>query len=303
MVAVICTSLAVAGPVTVVRRWLERFGAPILLVAAAWITVRVVGAGDVAALWATPGEGGMPFWLAVDLVAVMPISWLPLVADYTRLARDDARAFAGTFIGSTVGTAWCYVVGVLLVLIAGATPDLGGIGGAIVATAGGGVVIVALLVGETDNAFANLYSAGMSARNVRPGWSQRATVVGVAAIATALASAFTLERYEIFLLLIGSVFVPLAGVFLADHLIVRRGARATAEPPRWRPGALVPWAAGFVLYHWSVPTGPAWWVDGVGAAFGALGLPFPLLGSAFGASIPSFAVAFVVAAAVLRRRG
>lgn len=303
LVAVTCTTLAVAGPVTVVRRWLERFGAPVLLVAAAWITARVVAAGDVGALWSAPGEGGMPFWLAVDLVAVMPISWLPLVADYTRHARPDARAFTGTFVGSTVGTAWCYLLGVLLVMIAGATPDLGGIGGAIVATAGGGVVIVALLVGETDNAFANLYSAGMSARTVRPGWSQRATIVAVAAVATALASAFTLERYEIFLLLIGSVFVPLAGVFLADHLVSRRRTGgAVAEPPRWRPGAIAPWAIGFVLYHWSVPTGPAWWVEGVGAAFSSLGLPFPLLGSALGASIPSFAVAFAVTAVVAVRR-
>lgn len=304
IVAILCTTLAVAGPVTVVRRWLERFGAPILLVAAAWITVRLVDSGDLGELWSLPGEGGMPFWLAVDLVAVMPISWLPLVADYTRLARRDARAFAGTFVGSTLGTGWCYALGVLLVLIAGATPDLGGIGGAIVATAGGGVVIVALLVGETDNAFANLYSAGMSARNVRPELSQRATVIAVAAIATALASAFTLERYEIFLLLIGSVFVPLAGVFLADHLVARRRtAPETVAAVDWRPGALVPWAVGFVLYHWSVPTGPSWWVDGVRTAFEAAGLPFPLLGSALGASIPSFAVAFAVAALVLRRRG
>lgn len=304
-VAVICTSLAVAGPVTVVRRWLERFGAPILLIAAAWITLRVVGAGDVALLWSAPGEGGLPFWLAVDLVAVMPISWLPLVADYTRLARDDARAFAGTFVGSTVGTAWCYVVGVLLVLIAGATPDLGGIGGAIVATAGGGVVILALLVGETDNAFANLYSAGMSARNVVPVWSQRATVIGVAAVATALASAFTLERYEVFLLLIGSVFVPLAGVLAADYLVVARGRYGTAalvDAPAWRVHAFVPWILGSVVYHWCVPTGPTWWVDGVGSVFGSLGLPFPLFGSAFGASIPSFAVAAGLAAVVRRRR-
>lgn len=303
-VAVACTALAVAGPVTVVRRWLERVGGPVLLLAAAWITARVLTAGDLGALWATPGSGGMPFWLAVDLVAVMPISWLPLVADYTRLARTDARAFAGTFVGSTVGTAWCYLLGVLLVLVAGATPDLGGIGGAIVAVAGGGVLIVALLVGETDNAFANLYSAGMSARNVRPGWSQRATVIAVAAIATALASAFTLERYEVFLLLIGSVFVPLAGAFLGDR-VAARGRRDGSPPPAWRPVALLPWAAGFVLYHWSVPTGPQAWVDAVGGVAAAIGVPFPLLGSALGASIPSFALAFVLALvpSLVTRRG
>jgi hypothetical protein len=63
---------------------------------------------------------------------------------------------------------------------------------------------------------------------------------------------------------------------------------------RWL--AFVPWIVGFVLYHWSVPTGPQGWVDAMETLFhGWLGLPFPLFGSAVGASLPSFAVAFALA--------
>ena len=70
---------------------------------------------------------------------------------------------------------------------------------------------------------------------------------------------------------------------------------------RWR--AIVPWLIGFVVYQWSVPTGPAWWIDGMDRVVHAwLHLPFPLIaGSPLGASIPSFAASFVLALLVLRR--
>jgi hypothetical protein len=59
---------------------------------------------------------------------------------------------------------------------------------------------------------------------------------------------------------------------------------------------------GFVLYHWSVPTGPEGWVHSVERIFTNVGLPFPLMGSRLGASVPSFAVAFVLSLLVLPRR-
>jgi hypothetical protein len=64
----------------------------------------------------------------------------------------------------------------------------------------------------------------------------------------------------------------------------------------------VPWAVGFVVYHWSVPTGPGWWREGVEAVLGGVGLPFPLLDSRLGASLPSFAVALALSLLLLPRR-
>jgi hypothetical protein len=63
----------------------------------------------------------------------------------------------------------------------------------------------------------------------------------------------------------------------------------------------VPWVAGFVVYHWSVPTGPEGWVNAVTQVFAAVGLPFPLMDSQLGASLPSFLVTFVLSLVVLRR--
>jgi len=296
VVAVLCTVLAVGGPVLVVRRWLERFGVYVLLGTAVWITVRALSAGDLGAVWSGPGEGGLPFWLAVDLVIVMPVSWLPLVADYNRFARPGTHGFAGTYLGYLLGNVWFYALGALLVLGAGATADVLGIGTAVAGAAGGAFLLLALLAGESDNAFANLYSSAVSIQNVVPRAPQRWLVLALGALAYGLALALSMDRYELFLLLIGSVFVPLFGVFAADWLVRHRGRYGRERlfvPTGVRWLALVPWLAGFVVYHWCVPTGPAGWVEAVRTVVADwLGLPFPLFGSALGASLPGFAVAF-----------
>jgi putative hydroxymethylpyrimidine transporter CytX len=305
VVAIVCTALALGGPVLLVRRWLERFGIYVLVAAATWIGIRALGARDLGTLWRTGGEGGLPFWLGVDLVAVMPISWLPLAADYNRFARPRSRAVAGTYLGSLIGTAWFYALGVLLALGAGASADAVGIGSSIVALAGGGVVLVALLVGEADNAFADIYSAAVTTRNVSPGRSQPALVLVVGAVGLLLALALTIESYEVFLLLIGSVFVPLFGVFAADYFVRHQGRYGEARlfaatAVRWR--AFVPWVAGFVVYHWAVATGPEAWLTAVRTVLADwLSLPYPLFDARLGATIPSLAVAFGLALLVLER--
>jgi len=194
--------------------------------------------------------------------------------------------------------------GALLVLATGASADALGIGSAIVALAGGGIVLIALLVGESDNAFADIYSAAVSTQNVANDVPQRGLAAAVGALGFLLALAFTAERYEQFLFLIGSVFVPLAAVFLADYFVRSRGRYGEAVvfgPSGVRWLGFVPWAAGLVVYHWCVPTGPQGWVDAVGGLFDGVGLPFPLFDSGLGASIPSFAVAFGLTLLLPRR--
>jgi len=313
LVAAGCTALAFAGPIFAVRRWLERFGVWIVAGVAVWISVKVVGEAALGAMWSRPGAGGLPFWLAVDLVIAMPISWLPLVADYTRFGRDPRQAFVGTTAGYAVGNVWFYLLGAVLVLAAGTGPDVLDIGTSVAAVAGGAVVLIALLVGESDNAMANVYSSAITVLNARPGWSQRGLIVGVGAAGLAIALAIGSDAataLENFLLLIGSVFVPLFAVFLADWGIHARGrfgedAMFDGAPPgiRWR--AVVAWAVGFLMYQWCAPTTlVGWWSGGLEHVLhGWLSLPFPLVAdAALGGSIPGFAAAFAVALAVLPRR-
>ncbi len=310
LTAVACTALAIGGPVLVVKRFLERFGTWIVLTTGFLLTFSLVLSGSIAQSWSGVGQGGLPFWLAVDLVIVMPISWLPLVADSTRYARSQRGVFAATFVGYSVGNAWFYALGALMVLNAVATPSAHGIGVAILGFAGGmaEILILGLIVGEAPNAFANIYSTAVSALNIVPRASASMISIAVGGLAFLLALLFTMDRYEVFLFLIGSVFVPLGAVFLADYFVRARGRYGPqlvfgpgSEGVRWP--AVVPWVAGFILYHWSVPTGPEGWVEAVGRMFTSLGLPFPLLGSRLGASLPSFALAFVMSLVMLPRRG
>ena len=310
--AVVCTALAWAGPIFAVRRWLEKFGIWVVVGVALWITVRVLAVGDLTAVWHRPGTGGVPFWLAVDLVIAMPISWLPLVADFNRFATEPKAAFQGTFWSYAVGNIWFYTLGALLVLAAGSGADVLDIGTTVAATAGGAVVLLVLLAGESDQAMANIYSGAVSIQNVRPQARQRPLIVGVGIVGFAIAALLRDDAaltFEVFLYLIGAIFVPLFGVFMADWG-VRHGGRygeaalfEDVHPGvRWR--SFIPWVAGFVVYQWCVPTGPAWWTGPVGRLFTSLHLPFPLIaGTPLGASLPAFAVAFGLSLLVLPRRG
>jgi nucleobase:cation symporter-1, NCS1 family len=302
---VVCLLLSLGGPVLVVRRWLERFGLWVLAAAAGWITVRALATFDLGEMWSRPGRGGLPFGSAVDLVIAMPVSWIPLVADYNRFARRGVSSTAGTYFGYAAGNVWFFTLGALLVLGAGSVPSPAGVADGIATLAGGTIVLVVLLVGETDEAFADIYSAAVSSQNLAPRLNQRVAIVAVAAIGAGLAGwLFGLPdegvlTYEFFLLLIGSVFVPLFAVFLADHLVLRNreGERRGVSFP-----ALLSWVLGFVAYHALTEVGPAGWVSAVKGAAGALGMPHPLFGGAVPASVLSFVVAFVAAIALIRRR-
>jgi NCS1 family nucleobase:cation symporter-1 len=308
LAAVVCCGLALWGPVGVTRVWMERFGVWVIGVIAVTVSVLVLTTDGIVDAIRTPGTGGFPtFGPALDLVVAMPISWLPLVADYNRFAARPRSAFWGTFGGYLVANVWLYSLGALLVLGAGAEPSPGGIAAGVLAIAGGSIAgvlfLVGLLVGETDEAFADIYSGAVTLQNVFPKLSQSALALGISAIGTVLAAWLTMERYESFLFLIGSVFVPLFGILAADHFVNRRGRIEVDELYRdgghyWftagvRLKSLLPWLAGFVVFHWVNPGGlPSWWVDGVSSVFGTpLSERLPWLG----ASIPSFAVAFLLA--------
>ena len=221
--AVWCVMLALGGPLVVVREWLEKFGIWLVFLVSAWMTVYILQSGKLAGVLTQPGTGAMPFWLAVDLVVAMPISWLPLVADYSRFAQRARPAFWGTYLGYFLANVWFYGLGALFVLglnVTEPTPD--NLAAAIMSMTGGVLALVVILVDETDNAFANIYSAAVSIQNILPRVSQRWLVLGIGAVGALMAATLTMGQYFSFLLLIGSVFVPLFGVLAADYFVLRR---------------------------------------------------------------------------------
>ncbi len=284
-------ALGMLGPIGFVRRYLRKVASWALLVSMAYLTYWAISKSDLHAFWAKPGMGGFPsFGQAVDLVIGSTVSWSPLAADYTRFARDRRSAGLGAGVGYFVPTIWCIGLGVLIAL-SRQISDAQALPGAVAAAGGVAfVALVAITIDESEKAFADIYSTAVSLQNFFPRVSQRLLITVISALATGLALALNLGNYQDFLYLLGSFFVPLLGVLIADWLLA--GAHYTPERifggPAWRPGAVVAWIAGFALYQWLSPVGPAWWTSLVRHTHPG--------NVSFTASLPSFALAFLLMA-------
>ncbi len=246
------------------------------------------------------------FWTAADIVIALPISWFPLVADYTRHARSGRAAFTGAAFGYGLATVVMFTLGVVALAAYGSAGF--DVIDALLAVPLGAVAVLVLVSVELDEAFANVYSTAVSAQNIVARADRRVLAVVVGAIATLLALTFDITAYEPFLFLIGAVFVPLVGVFLVAYSSTPRGAWDTSDTAPARPVFLLPWVAGFLAYQLTLPTyfsGPgagwtAWWT----ARQADLGID-PANG--WSASLVSLAVAVTITALIclpgrLRRR-
>lgn len=300
---VVVTMMAVGGPLVVVREWIKRYAVWLVLAASIYLTVEVLRHVSVGDLLETRGTGDLSFWQGVDLVIAMPISWIPLVQDYTRFSRSPRAGFVGTAVGYGIAHAWFYVLGVLLILsgLAKNPADPSAFVGAVLAIPVFGLLALGILaVDESDEAFANVYSASVSVQNGFPRLSQRLLSIALGAVCTVIALVVDLVQYENFLLLVGAVFVPLFGVLAADYAIVRR--RYTHEDlygsgPAVRIWAVGAWLAGFLTYNWLNPGTVTWWVSAMRALLrDGLRLPDSLHFAWLGASMLSFAISFAVQA-------
>src|SRR5688572_6424116 len=262
----IALALALLGPIGFVRKFVRKFAVWAVLASLLYLTWWALDGAGIGSLWDQEGEGGSSVLDGIDLVVAITVSWIPLVADYTRFARDRASAFWGTAVGYFLAGAWLWMLGAILFF----SRDITDPAALPVAVAAGGIgAILALLAGtvdETDEAFANVYSTAVSVQNLAPRLPQRALLVAVAAVATFGALTIDLLSYESFLILLGSFFVPLFGVLLADWLAAgaRYGEEDVFAGPAVRWGMLGAWIAGFALYQWLHPVGPSWWTDAIG---------------------------------------
>ena len=262
--------LANGSMVTLVRRFVSRFGLPLVLVSLAWLTWQFAGLAAMKGwdeLWARPGSGGMSLLGAVDLVIAMPISWLPLVADFSRHGRDGRGALAGTWIGYAIANAWCYALGVLVALSA-PTTDLVT---ALLLAQGGLIALGLILIDELDNAYGDVYSGAVASHSLAPRRSVRGWGSALAVLCTVLALMLPMHGLEPFLLLLSSVFVPLCGVILGRLGGLRDvAARVGAARVEWVAVAI--WVGGVSLFHLL----PRWTTD-------------------FGSALPTLAVTFLLA--------
>lgn len=275
-------ALLTGSMVTLVRRFVARFGLPLVLLSLLWLSwqfgARLVAQGF-EGFWNRPGNGQMGLFSAMDLVIAMPVSWLPLVADYARHGRRAKKgtvggAFAGTWLGYALANIWCYALGVMVVSTAEPGTSLVT---ALLLAQGGLIALGLILIDELDNAYGDVYSGSVSAHSLRPRWSVRHWGLLLATVCIALAMVLPMHTLEPFLLMLSSVFVPLYGVILG-----RLGTGRTATIDRrvaWSAALL--WLAGIATYH-----ACAQWAPQFGSALPTLALTFVLARLTRGARQP-----------------
>jgi nucleobase:cation symporter-1, NCS1 family len=230
--------------------------------------------------------GWTGFWAAVDTVVAAAISFAPLAADYSRHSRSRRSTLLGTVLGYGAAQALCYLIGLLALLTV--ARGSGDIYGAFIALPVGSVAFAVLAARELDQSFANVYSTAVSIQNLRPLWDRRLLAAVIAAGATAGALWLNISSYENFLVLLGSVFVPLSAVLIVDFALAGRGRWDLSARARTRWAPLVAWAAGFVVYQLINPGYISWWASAWSSI--AHGIDFTPSGW-MSASILSFVVA------------
>ena len=251
----VLTALMAGSMLSLVRNFVSRFGLPLVVLSLLWITWQfwsVAEAKGAAAFWNRPGDGTMGFFSAMDLVIAMPVSWLPLVADYARHGRAGDGALGGTWLGYAIANIWCYALGVLVAMTTPGTDLVA----ALLLAQGGLLALGLILIDEVDNAYGDVYSGAVAGHSLRPAWGVRQWGMGLAVLCTVLALVLPMHSLEPFLLMLSSVFVPLYGVILA-RLTGRPDIAGLVGARKVNTSAVAIWLAGIACYHLCAQFAPA----------------------------------------------
>ncbi len=238
--------LGIFGPLFLVKQWLSKFAIWIVYASSAIILVTLLFQNLPNVI---SGDGkDMSFFVALDIVIAMPISWMPLVSDYNRFAKTSKGAFIGTLIGFSITNIIFYVGGLLF--------GVGDISSIIISIQAilFGFILLVMIVDEIDNAFADIYSAAISSQSIFHNLNQRHLIIGFSIVSTILAIFVSIEGYEQFLFLIGALFIPLFGVLLTDYFVIKRGKYLNDmmygnKIIKIGYPAIIAWAIGALVYY------------------------------------------------------
>ena len=187
-------------------------------------------------------DGSLTFGAAVELAVAMPLSWLPLISDYTREAEKPfAATFASVVVYSLVSI-FMYMIGMGAAIFTGEY-DIA----QIMLKTGFGIVGLLIIVFSTvTTTFLDAYSAGVSSVSISSKIQEKWAAIVVTIIGTIAAIVYPMDNITNFLYLIGSVFAPMIAVQIADYFMLKK-ADAQKSAFQWRNLAV--WLVGFVIYR------------------------------------------------------
>jgi putative hydroxymethylpyrimidine transporter CytX len=189
----------------------------------------------------TAGADAMSFGAAVELSVAMPLSWLPLISDYTREAENPVKASAVSAVVYGIVSCWMYMMGMGAAIATGEY-DIA----LIMIKAGLGVTgLLIIILSTVTTTFLDAYSAGISSETVFSKIKGKYAAIAAAVIGMAAAIVYPMDNITDFLYLIGSVFAPMIAIQTADFFILKKDrSNASADIPN-----LIIWLAGFILYR------------------------------------------------------
>lgn len=186
-------------------------------------------------------DESMTFGAAVELSVAMPLSWLPLISDYTREAKEPVRATAVSAVIYGIVSSWMYVIGMGAAIYTGEY-DIA----QIMVKAGLGIAGLLIIVFSTvTTTFLDAYSAGISSESIVSGWNGKYIAVIVTVIGTIGAIVYPMDNITDFLYLIGSVFAPMIAIQIADFFLLKKdtSSRVVNTPN------MAVWVIGFIVYR------------------------------------------------------
>ena len=198
----------------------------------------------------------LKFWNIFEISIAMPISWLPVISDYTKDAEKPVKATAISALAYTFASLWMYIIGI----------EISGIG------AGNNIAQAILLAGlGIPGIFLAANSAGESSKAIYSKINPKIAGVVVSFLSAALAISGIMEHYISFLYLIASVFAPMAAVLLVSFYFSKERTESLGA---WLWNIFA-WLAGFIAYqvaeHFdSVFLGPTLLAVIVSAAFASV---------------------------------
>lgn len=252
---VVLVALLAGSMTQLVRKVISRYGLPLVLLSLVWLSWQFgakVQAQGFAGFMDRAGDGSMGLLSAMDLVIAMPVSWLPLVADYARFGKSGRSAFSGTWIGYAIANIWCYALGVMVASVSAPGADLVG---TLLLAQGGLIALSLILVDEIDNAYGDVYSGAVSTHSLLPQWSIRVWGMVLAVACTGLALVLPMHHLEPFLLMLSSVFVPLYGVILGRLGLGSNNGSSSIKVDYVAAGI---WVAGIVVFQLLANVAPQW---------------------------------------------
>lgn len=195
-----------------------------------------------------PSVGLISFGAALELSISMPLSWLPVIGDYTKNAKSPIKSTVFSTITYNVISCYMYIIGLGSAIITGEN----NIASVILKSGLGILGFFIIILSTVTTTFLDSYSGGESLKSLQPKINSKYASITITVLGTICAILLPLDNFSEFLYFIGSVFAPMAAIEITDFFILRNNS----EKSNYNITNLIIWAIGFVLYRLLMHTEP-----------------------------------------------